>query len=484
MKNKKYSIRKDIIVFFIEWLVSFLLTLHFTGKKDFLITSQEELYIYILSVVGVLQFVQIIISAAKVQGHFFTPYMVFIAFMFVFNYGQFALWAFGIHSEFEITKSSFIRFIDNYTAIKMELISLQFMSVFHMFALFGYLKKPKRTINTSLNFSLKQISVPILVVSGTINIVFTFYLFDAAQTVGYSALFDNALPPLLKYLSYMFIPSLCLTLVAYKFSKKIFRILTIIFTIYALPLLITGDRSSWIYFIGPWAWCYLNYVRDNSKPIRKGQIALLVLAFGMILIAASAFKSVRDVGLNSLALSDLVLNDMYEAFVHPFFEMGQSAILLGVVEQDHMYETWMFGNTFISAILGMILPRISVLFGYPDFYIENWMTDYLNMGDYGVGFSSFAEAYLNGGPLFGWFYMAIIGFFIGYTVMCKNEDKNNTLRLFLILSTAIVLGPSIRASLNLFARMYFWGVIFVIFIAKVLSSKIENEKVKEIVRTQ
>ena len=470
MKNKNYNISKDILLFFIEWVFWFVLTLFFTGRRDFLTTSQEESYIYVLSVIGVLQFVHIIYSAKSVQGSIFTPYALFIAFMFVFNYGQFALWAFGIHSNLEITKSSFIRYIDNYTAIKMEVISLQFMCIFHLCALIGYLKKPVKKINYSLNISLKRLALPILIISGTISILFTFFVFGQARTVGYAALFENALPPVLKYLSYMFVPSLCLTLVAYKFSKKVFKYLTILFAVYAVPLLITGDRGSWIYFIGPWAWCYFNYVRDNSKPIKKSQIVLLIVGFGLILIAASAFKSVRDVGLNALAFSDLVLNDMYEAFIHPFFEMGQSAILLGVVEQDHLYETWAFGNTYISAILGMILPRISVLFGYPDMYIENWMTDYLDMGDYGVGFSSFAEAYLNGGPLFGWFYMAITGFFIGYTVMCKNEDKNNTHRLFLILATAIVLGPSIRASLNLFARMYFWGVLLVIILALVLSS--------------
>lgn len=469
MKNKKYIVRKDMLVFFIEWLVLFVFTLLLTERRDFLVKGKEESYIYLLAVAGVLQFVQIIRSASKVQEQLFTPYALFLAFMFVFNYGQFALWTFGIHSEFEITKTSFIRYIDNFTAIKMEVISMQFMSVFHLFALIGYLKKPVRAINYSLGTALKRLSVPILIVSGTINILFTFFVFNQAKTVGYAALFENALPPVLKYLSYMFVPALCLTLVSYKFSRKVFIFLTAVFAIYALPLLITGDRGSWIYFIGPWAWCYLRYVRDQSKPIKKSLIVLMVAAFGAILIAASAFKSVRDVGLNSLSLADLVMNDMYEAFVHPFFEMGQSAILLGVVEQDHMYETWEFGNTYISALLGMFLPRISVLFGYPDMYVENWMTDYLNMGDYGVGFSSFAEAYLNGGPVFGWFYMAFTGFFIGYTVICKNEDRNNILRLFLILSTAIVLGPSIRASLNLFVRMYFWGVLLVIILSSLMS---------------
>lgn len=470
MKINKYNVRKDMLIFFIEWLVLFAYTLLLTGRRDFLAKSQEESYIYILAVAGVLQFVQIIRSASKVQGQLFTPYALFIAFMFVFNYGQFALWAFGIHSEFEITKTSFIRYIDNFTAIKMEVISMQFMCVFHLFALIGYLKKPVKAINYSIGTALKRISVPILIVSATINILFTFFVFGQAKVVGYAALFENALPPVLKYLSYMFVPALCLTLVSYSFSRKVYIALTIIFAVYALPLLITGDRGSWIYFIGPWAWCYLRYVRDQSKPIKKSQIALMVAAFGAIVIAASAFKSVRDIGLNSLSVADLVMNDMYEAFVHPFFEMGQSAILLGVVEQDHMYETWAFGNTYISALLGMFLPRISILFGYPDMYVENWMTDYLYMGDYGVGFSSFAEAYLNGGPLFGWFYMALTGFFIGYTVLYKNENRNNILRLFLLLSTAIVLGPSIRASLNLFARMYFWGVILVLILASFLSS--------------
>ena len=470
MANKRKRFRKELLIFFTEWVILFFLTLSLKGDGQLVVKGYEEQYIYILAVLGVVQFLQIIKSASKTQGKLFTPYALFIAFMFVFNYGQFALWAFGIHSDFEITKTTFIRYIDNYTAIKMEVISMQFMCIFHLSALLGFLRKPQNLINLRLNLNLKRLSVPILIVSGTINILFTFFVFSEARTVGYSALFENALPPVLKYLSYMFVPALCLTLVAFRFSRNSFKWLSIVFGIYAVPLLITGDRGSWIYFIGPWAWCYINYVRDQSKPIKKSQVALLMSAFALVLIAASAFKSVRDVGLNSLAVSDIVMSDMYEAFVHPFFEMGQSAILLGVVEQDHMYDTWTFGNTYISAILGMVLPRISVLFGYPDMYVENWMTDYLDMGEYGVGFSSFAEAYLNGGPYFGWLYMAITGYFIGYMVMYKGESKNNTLRLFLLLSSAIVLGPSIRGSLNLFIRMYFWGVLLVILIAQIMSS--------------
>lgn len=474
MDKAKYSIGRDKALFFFEWLIWFSLTLYFKGRECAMSSVQTNWWIYFLSVAGVFQFAHIIFSASKIQGRLFTPYALFLAFMFVFNYGQFALWAFGIHSELEMTNTTFIRYIDPYTAVKMQVISLQFLCIFHLSAIFGFCKKKVYNVNYSLNSALKLISLPVLIVSGLINISFTFYVFLAAQTVGYAALFENALPPLLKYISYMFVPSFCLTLVAYKFSTKAFKYLTVLFAVYAVPLLITGDRGSWIYFIGPWAWCYITYVRDRSNPIKKSQIILMVTAFCLLLIAASAFKSVRDIGLNSLSLTDLVFNDLYEAFVHPLFEMGQSAVLLGVVEQDHMYDTWRFGNTFVSSILGMIMPKISTFFGYPDMYLENWFSDYLNMGNYGVGFSAFAEAYLNGGPYLGWFYMAVFGYFIGYTVTYKNENKDNVLNLFLILATSIVLGPFIRASLNLFIRMYFWGVLFVIWIASIIKRSHRN----------
>ena len=54
----------------------------------------------------------------------------------------------------------------------------------------------------------------------------------------------------------------------------------------------------------------------------------------------------------------------------PFFEMGQSARILGIIIQDSLDKTYQYGNTYIADILGMILPRIKVLFGFPDMYVE------------------------------------------------------------------------------------------------------------------
>ena len=126
--------------------------------------------------------------------------------------------------------------------------------------------------------------MPILVVSWVINLYYSISGFKEAAVLGYSALFDQTMPPLIKYISYMFVPSLFLVLITRNYQKKYFYILTIFFLTYALPLLITGDRGSWIYFLGPWLWLYIRFVNTpkgtNDKLARRRTI--LSIIFGNV----------------------------------------------------------------------------------------------------------------------------------------------------------------------------------------------------------
>jgi|GEM_PF-5795001 len=483
--KKSYFVSKDILIFFIEWLIWFILSLILCSGVDDLFNNVHAA-LYVFSVIGVIQFVRVSLSIKRMQGQLFSPYWLFYCFLFVFSYGQFAMWAFGIHYETEMTVTTFIRYIDEFTALKIQVLSLQLFSIFHIGALLAFGFRHNKTEITykveAENSVLKFIALPILIISGAINITYTYIGFNMASSIGYSALFDIAMPPLLKYLSYMFIPSIFLNLIVRGFSKRAFTILSSIFLLYAIPLLIIGDRGSWVYFLGPWLWCFIRYVNIPSqtngaisaKKSRKKMIISIILV-ALIIYSSALFVSVRDVGRDNLAYDDFSFGNLFLPFVKPFFEMGQSAGLLGVIEQDGLYKTWSYGNTYNAAILGMVLPSIRALFGYYVFYIENWMSQYLQMGNYGVGFSAFAEAYLNGGPLFSWFYMLLYGYFIGSLALVKKETpKTNYRKLFIVLATVTVLGPSVRASMDLFLRQFFWGVLTVLLITTALSPRLRR----------
>lgn len=82
-------------------------------------------------------------------------------------------------------------------------------------------------------------------------------------------------------------------------------------------------------------------------------------------MVASIFVKFREVGFTNISRSDVqnVLYDSSFVFVKPIFEMGQSARVLGIIIQDNLNLHWDYGNTYIAAILSMVLPRIKVLFG-------------------------------------------------------------------------------------------------------------------------
>lgn len=478
MNNRKLLINKDFLPFFALFMAYFLISL-FLGEEGEI--NNVSSLIYLFSVLGVLQFILTFVSAKHIQRQWVSPYTIFFAFLFVFNYGQFAMWAFGIHMKPELTQTTFIRYIDPFTCCRMEVITLEMFAAFHIGALFASSSSKPVPVPVDENIdridkhAFSIIGVPILVVSGITNIAYTIIWFSAAKGVGYSALFNISMPALLKYLSYMFIPGLILNLVSHDFSRKSFFVLTSIFCLYAVPLLITGDRSSWIYFLGPWMYVYFKYVPKkhktsplSPKDVRKRFVRSAIIVILLIYIA-SLFTSLRDEGISNYNLASFDFADMTRAFVKPFFEMGQSAVLLGVMIQDKFYSIWEYGNTYISAILGMIFPGFRTIFGYPDFYIENWMSAYLNMGNYGVGFSAPAEAYLNGGLIFSWVYMFIYGFVIGKLILLPDRNKHSAKELFISLSATAILVPSTRGSMDLFLRQFFWGVLLVLLIEYVLT---------------
>ena len=473
-------------ILFILWIIWFFCSIVFYNSTNYDI-DRIDWFLYFFSLAGVLQFILTLKNIKDVQGQLFSPYFIFYCFLFVFNFGQFAMWSIGLHDDGEMTVTRFIRFIDKQTALKMQVISLELLAAVHMGVLFSSKFHSKRLLDVDnencLRSAYKTIALPILIVSGIVNIVYVFIGFSGAMVYGYSAYFvDSLMPPYLKYISYMFIPSFFLTLIAYDFSKKIFWILTLVFLLYDLPLFISGDRGSWVYFIGVWLWTYVAIVskkNGNVNPVnslyddrtrgRKIFVSLIVL--GGLIYLGSLFFSVRDVGLSYISSYDFDFSDLTQPFVHPFFEMGQSAVLLGVIIQDNLYQTWQFGNTYISEILGMVLPRISTLFGYEDFYLENWFSSYLRMGNYGVGFSAFAEAFLNGGVLFSSLYMVCYGFFIGRNVLlAKGVNVQNSALLFFCLASTVVLIPTTRNSLQLYIRQYFWGIVFIQIISSIIAS--------------
>lgn len=476
-RQERLTITIDGLIFGILSIVYFVVALYYCWNSNESIQNVDEI-IQIFCVLGTLQLCFTLKSIRKMQGQWFSLYLVFFLFLYIFSYGQFFMWTFGIHYISEMTVSRHVRFIDKDTVVRIQIVSLHLLSIFHLGALISVKRYEKKIRCRKESMEelrlLKQMGLPMLAISFLINMYVSVTGFRQAAVSGYSALFDTQLLPIMKYLSYMFVPSIYLNLVTHKYDRKWFYFLTVVFAAYAMPLMITGDRGSWIYFLGPWLWCYIKFVNKNGENLKeeRKRTAFAVVLVAAVFFVSSAFVSIRGEGYTAITRDAFDIADIYTPFIKPFFEMGQSARILGIILQDGLDKIYPYGNTFVADILGMVWPTLKVFLGFPDMYVENWMsTDYLHMVNYGVGFSSFAEAYLNGGIWFAWFYMLVFGWFIGKLITIKKKDVlENPIKSYVALSATTMLGPSVRATLDLWLREFFWGVLVVLIIANILSN--------------
>ncbi|MBY0753935.1 O-antigen polysaccharide polymerase Wzy family protein [Clostridium sardiniense] len=452
-------------------------------------SEQVENLVYLFGWIGISSYIYILITWKKVTGRVFTPYIIFCTFIFLFNYGQFIMWAIGIHYKGELGTTDFIRYMDDATLLKVELVSITGILSFHLGALISAFnskssKKVKKNIFIDDKFGycypMKVIGIILILICTPIVLFQGFQNLSVATKYGYTSIYYGGYIEtniLMKYTNYFFLPGLLCYLIGNKISKKSFFEVSMIFGIYMVINLLAGDRGSWIYFLVILFWCYTTYISKISFSF----IIKCIVIGSALLILTSVLVKFREIGFENITKSDFrdVLQNSSYVFIKPFFEMGQSARVLGIIIQDNLDKVWPYGNTYIAAILSMFLPRIKVLFGYPDFYLDNWISQqYLALNKYGVGFSITAEAYLNGGVVFSVVYMLMLGIFISKLIKCDRVDLNNPKKMFVVLASTITLIPIARGSTELFLRQWAYGVFILLIIINVLRRLLNNKQIK------
>lgn len=167
---------------------------------------------YVLSVICTIHLLLSLLSIRRMQGgRIFSPYFIVFMFLYIFSFGQFLMWTFGIHYIAEMTVSRHVQFIDSSTVVRIQIISLELASIFHWAVLmvarkYDYRINKRIEKNSTLAW-LKILSIPMLIVSWIINVYYSVVGFRQAAVSGYAALFEQNVPALIKYLSYMFVPA-------------------------------------------------------------------------------------------------------------------------------------------------------------------------------------------------------------------------------------------------------------------------------------
>ncbi|AOY75606.1 O-antigen polysaccharide polymerase Wzy [Clostridium formicaceticum] len=487
LNSKRYSKVAILILVINVTILSFLsylvFTANFSAYKDYSSTN------FVLSWLGIILGIYVILTWYKLTDRIFSLYTIFMLFFFLFNYGQSLMWAFGIHHPRELGQTMLFAFPAPNSAdiAYTQVFILISIATFHLGAIiFAYNEKRKYTPNISeLNkqinsndTTLKSIYYGCLLVS---LIVVPITLYNSisnlmlARVYGYNAIYygENIGGNLIfNLLEHMFFPSLIGLLLGSKYKINVKRIVYLIFSIYVLILVFSGDRGGWLYKFIILIWMsHIFYKPINVKHFLKYGVFSIV---GVYIL--NAITAVRNIGINLDNIKNSFLAEN-SPIISAIFEMGVTMRPTTILLKKG-WDVYPYGNTYVNAMLGIVSSRIFSLIGKPFSPLSTWFSqEYLGIS-YGAGFSIVAEALLNFGPIFAPVFMIFLGYIIVSITMVNNKKMLDQypMKTFMAISTMSIIIHVVRNHFQWFVKVWFYGVfvlvIIIVFIKEFLKRKI------------
>ena len=433
---------------------------------------------YIVSFFTTVLFVFNLIANKKRQVRFFSLYGVFFLFFALFNFGQCFLWAFGIHLEKEIGEiSAYGVYLYDESIIKAELLSTIAIIAFNT----GNLLQRRHSCDNDSEKENNSEHAEILKVIGLILFIpsycVTMYLaiskMNMSLEYGYlnaSIATDSTANTLLVCIQRLFVPSIFCIIIGYKYNKKVFLLMVMLFLSYMMVGIVTGDRGEWLYSL-----CLLALIyHEKIKAIRFKQWIII----GVVgLIALTVLSSIRDnrndtktfVSLNTnYSLSD-------NAVTESISEMGSSMQVAGVIIQagDNPYP---YGNTYLLSLLGVFSDK-AVRFFVPDYVdLNSWFSkDYLHLNGWGAGFSFVAEAYMNSGVLGSIAIFIIFGYFISKVMTNRKNDLEYIIAIIVFIG-AIGL---VRGTMSYNLKILFFDLAAIGLLYSIIKNKVSRRTLCE-----
>lgn len=480
--TKKYIII-TYLFFFIIYLIYLFSDAIFKEESYF-----NDFFIFTLSWLGIFILIYIILTWFYTTGVFFTPYLIYILFFFLFSFGQPIMWAFGIHFDNEIGNDNLfpgLNIPQGLDIIKAQILVILSSLGIHFGALIYHnyfisknnYKKAKNgfILLKTDNITLKVIFYVSLLI-GLITIPTTLYSayidMQYAHSYGYSSTPDVYKNSVQAMLLFMFFPSLVGLLIGSKYKKSVRITVYLIFFVYFLIHILYGDRGSWIYKLFILIWLH----HHLYKPIKPKKFILLVLLslFGLYII--DAIVKLRDLGISYESLINNISFNDFPLF-SVIFEMGSSMKPI-IVLQKYGWDIWPYPNSFLLAIVGIATDRIFGVLNIEFIALSDYFSlEYLGL-TWGAGFSIVAESLLNFGPYLAPIIMILIGYLI---TMCIYIPKNfnyqvKPLRYYFVASTLQTFIPMIRNPIHFFMKEWFYGTIVITFIIFIISISLRNSR--------
>ncbi|MCM3511378.1 O-antigen polysaccharide polymerase Wzy [Carnobacterium inhibens] len=463
-------------------------TIYVFSFNNIKISHSNELIIFVLSWIGVLLLAYILITWKNVSGAYFHPYTIFILFLFLFNYGQPLMWAFGIHDPNEIGKGitySTIGVVGEVEIIKAQLIILVSIIMFHTGALFnllvnkkGLMEYTKREDNNIMQRAIFYVSIIFGLVSIPITIMQAYNDWQLSSLYGYSSLYNsntiNQSSSIISLFIFMFFPSLLGLLIGSGYDKKVKMIVYSIFIIYFIFNFLAGDRGTWIYRL--FIFAFLEH--SLNKKITKKTILTLTPIAVLGIYITDVVVGLRNKEINFNSVIESLSLDRMPVF-SAFFEMGTS-MNPTIVLIKNGWDMWPYQNTYFLAFFGMVSDKIFNILGIPFAPLNNFFSrEYLGIS-WGAGFSIVAEALLNYGPMLAPFLFIIIGFIVSKLIYINTDIdfKKQPMTYFFALSTLDAIIAINRNSMHYSMKIWFYGVLLFSLIVLVIRNLLSIQKTK------
>jgi len=410
------------------------------------------------------------------------------------------MWAIGIHMPNEIGRVVMypgLGIPNNRDIFNAQVLVLTSILMFHFGAVIACIIKGKKNIRKSNKQNCElvvsdykddingqkimyYVCLFLALYSIPITLYFTFRDFQVAQNFGYRALFYSEYArkgaSIFSVFNFMFFSCIVGLLIGSKFNKKTRFLIYIIFIIYMLLKLFSGDRSSWVFKLIILIWLrHISYRPINFKTFIK---TIPFFIIGLYLL--NAIISLRNTGVSLKKVVE-TLDFTNSPITSAFFEMGGSMKTI-IVLQKYGWDIWPYNNTYILAIVGMVTNRIFDILNIPFAFLNDFFSsNYLGI-TWGAGFSIISEALLNFGPIFAPLFMMFLGYIISSLLYIENEIsyRSNPLRFFFAASTLDSIIMMNRNALHFSLKSWFYGV-FVIYILissiNTLTRKKSSEKI-------
>ena len=386
--------------------------------------SISESHITVASWIGIFLVVFFVLVWKNLTGKIFTPFNIFLAFFAVFNFGQCFLWAFGIHTDQEIGKKLVYHSIaaDNNLIFRAQLLFLMCFITVNCGALLIWSRKqtvdiqPLRdnaSVQADRRFRYLYVTALLLsIVVFPVTLLSTFQRFSLARVYGYHSLYYGVASGFLNntivnILGTLFFPCMLGLLIGSQYNKRVRFVVYSVFIVYAVLMLLCGDRGEWINLLAFLAWAEYSYYKKYKN---KTVIAVAIIGF-FSLSVMNAIVSLRNVGLSwDTFVSELTAAEN-NVVVDLLTEFGKSmGICIILLKTKVQYP---YGNSFFLSVPTMFSTGLyNGIFDAEVVQLNTWFPDYLGL-NYGTDFSIIGEAVLNYGAYVAPVVLLVEGIIIG-----------------------------------------------------------------------